>query len=34
MLYGIITSQLGDVTSTINIAPGENSTVQELLKSE
>jgi hypothetical protein len=34
MLYGIITSQLGDVTSTITVAPGETSTVQELLRSE
>uniref|UniRef100_A0A383WGZ5 ABC transporter domain-containing protein n=1 Tax=Tetradesmus obliquus TaxID=3088 RepID=A0A383WGZ5_TETOB len=32
MLYGIITSQLGDVTSTITVAPGETSTVQELLR--
>jgi hypothetical protein len=27
-------SQLGDVTSTITIAPGQESTVQELLKGE
>ncbi|KAF6262509.1 ATP-binding cassette transporter [Scenedesmus sp. NREL 46B-D3] len=34
MLYGIITSQLGDVTSTISVAPGQTATVQELLRSE
>jgi hypothetical protein len=34
MLYGIITSQLGDVTSTISVAPGQTTTVQELLRSE
>ncbi|KAF6262511.1 ATP-binding cassette transporter [Scenedesmus sp. NREL 46B-D3] len=32
MLYGIITSQLGDVTSTVIVAPGQMSTVQELLR--
>ncbi|KAF6261001.1 ATP-binding cassette transporter [Scenedesmus sp. NREL 46B-D3] len=32
MLYGIIASQLGDVTSTIVLGPGQATTVQLLLK--
>jgi hypothetical protein len=34
MLYGIIASQLGDVTSTIVLGPGQATTVQLLLKGE
>jgi hypothetical protein len=34
MLYGIIASQLGDVTSTIVVGPGQVTTVQLLLKGE
>ena len=34
MLYGIITSQLGDDQHVVQVQPGETSTVQELLKSE
>jgi ABC-type multidrug transport system permease subunit len=34
MLYGIIASQLGDVTSAIVLGPGQVTTVQLLLKGE
>jgi len=32
MLYGIITSQLGDVTYLITLTPGQTTTVQQYLK--
>lgn len=34
MLYGIISSQLGDDQHVVEVQPGETSTVQELLRSK